>query len=49
MGRGRIGDEKGARSSVGDVSRDCEGEDTGCIPKDAGSDVGESGSNQSSL
>ena len=48
-GGGRIGDETGVGSAGVDLGQDCEREDTVRIRKDAGSDVGEGGSNQGSV
>jgi len=48
-GSGRVGDEKGDRSSVVNLGGDSEGEDTVRISEDASGNVGEGGSNQGRL
>ena len=48
-GGGRVGDVKGDRSTVIDLSGDCEGQDAIRISQDAGSDVRESCCNEGRL
>ena len=48
-GGGRVGDEKGDRSTVIDLGSDCEGQDAVRIPQDAGSYVREGCRNEGRL